>query len=82
MNPYARIGFSSSKFKDSKYDESKENLLNYYNSLGYRDAVIEKDTVYHNAIGNLNIDMQMKEGRRYYFGNITWRAIQSILILY
>ncbi len=74
LNPYARIGFSSSKFKDSKYDDSKENLLNYYNSLGYRDAVIEKDTVYHNAMGNLNIDMQMKEGRRYYFGNITWRG--------
>ncbi len=74
LNPYVRIGFSSSKFKDSKYEESKDNLLNFYNSLGYRDAVIEKDTVYHNALGNLNIDMQMKEGHRYYFGNITWRG--------
>jgi outer membrane protein insertion porin family len=48
--------------------------LNYYNSLGFRDAVIEKDTIYHNAVGHLNIDMQIKEGRRYFFGNITWRG--------
>ena len=74
LNPYVRVGFSSSKFKDNKYEESKENLMNYYNSLGYRDAVIEKDTVYHNAVGNLNIDMQLKEGHKYYFGNITWRG--------
>ena len=74
LNPYVRVGFSSSKFKDKKYEESKDNLLNYYNSLGYRDAVIDKDTVYHNAAGNLNIDMQMKEGHKYYFGNISWRG--------
>jgi outer membrane protein insertion porin family len=74
LNPYARINFSSAKFDVKKYEESKENLLNYYNSLGYRDAVIEKDTVYHNAAGNLNIDMQVKEGRRYYFGGISWRG--------
>jgi outer membrane protein insertion porin family len=74
LNPYARITFSSSKFNIKKYDESKDNLLNYYNSLGFRDAVIEKDTVYHNAAGNLNIDMQVKEGRKYFFGSITWRG--------
>ena len=74
LNPYARIGFSSSKYDIKKYDESKENLLNYYNSLGFRDAVIDKDTVYHNAVGHLNIDMQIKEGRKYFFGNITWRG--------
>ncbi len=74
LNPYARISFSSSKFDPNKFEESKENLLNYYNSLGYRDAVIEKDTVYHNKAGNLNIDMQLKEGRKYFFGNITWRG--------
>jgi len=74
LNPYARINFSSAKFDIKKYDESKDNLLNYYNSLGFRDAVIERDTVYHNAVGNLNIDMQLKEGRKYFFGGITWRG--------
>lgn len=74
LNPYARISFSSSKFDPIKYEESKENLLNHYNALGFRDAVIEKDTVYHNNAGNLNIDMQVKEGHKYFFGNITWRG--------
>jgi len=74
LNSYARFSLSSSKFNIKKYEESKDNLLNYYNSLGFRDAVIEKDTVYHNAGGNLNIDLQMKEGRKYYFGNINWRG--------
>ncbi len=74
LNPYLRIKLSSSKFNPKKYDEAKDNLLNYYNSLGFRDAVIEKDTVYHNAAGNLNIDMQMKEGKKYFFGNLTWRG--------
>ena len=74
LNPYLRIKLSGAKYNPKKYDEAKDNLLNYYNSLGYRDAVIEKDTVYHNAAGNLNIDMQMKEGKKYYFGNLTWRG--------
>lgn len=74
LNPYIRIKLSGSKYNPKKYDEAKDNLLNYYNSLGFRDAVIEKDTVYHNAAGNLNIDMQMKEGKKYYFGNLTWRG--------
>jgi len=74
LNPYARLSLSSAKFNIKKYEESKDNLLDYYNSLGFRDAVIVKDTVYHNAVGNLNIDLQMKEGRKYYFGNINWRG--------
>jgi outer membrane protein insertion porin family len=74
LNPYIRIKLSGSKYNPKKYEEAKDNLLNYYNSLGFRDAVIEKDTVYHNAAGNLNIDMQMKEGKKYYFGNLTWRG--------
>ena len=74
LNPYMRFKFSSSKFSEKKYDESKDNLMNYYNSLGFRDAVVEKDTVYHNAAGNLNIDIQLKEGRKYFFGNISWRG--------
>ena len=74
LNPYIRIKLSGSKYNPKKYEEAKDNLLNYYNSLGFRDAVIEKDTVYHNAAGNLNIDMQMREGKKYYFGNLTWRG--------
>ena len=30
LNPYIRLSLSSAKFNEKKYEESKENLLNYY----------------------------------------------------
>lgn len=74
LDPYVRIKLSSAKFDEKKYLEDKESLIDYYNTLGYRDATVERDTVYNTANGNLNIDIKMNEGRRYYFGNITWRG--------
>lgn len=74
MDPYVRIKFSSAKFDEKKYTEDKESILEYYNTLGYRDAIIDKDTVYSVGNGNLNIDLKMNEGRKYYFGNISWRG--------
>jgi outer membrane protein insertion porin family len=50
MDPYVRIKFSSAKFDEKKYTEDKESILEYYNTLGYRDAIIDKDTVY--SVGN------------------------------
>ncbi|QNA44893.1 BamA/OMP85 family outer membrane protein [Lacibacter sediminis] len=74
LDPWFRIKFSAAKFNQNKYIEDKEKILTYYNSLGYRDAVIEKDTNYYNSKGNLVIDVKVDEGRQYYFGNITWRG--------
>ncbi|MFN3665108.1 MAG: outer membrane protein assembly factor [Sediminibacterium sp.] len=74
LDPYARIKLSSAKFDRQKFSEDKESLLEYYNSLGFRDALIEKDTVYYNKAGNINIDLKINEGRKYYFGDITWRG--------
>ena len=74
IDPYFRFKLSSAKFNDKKYAEDKVKLLEYYNSLGYRDAVIEADTQYYNKKGNLNVDIKVAEGHRYYFGNITWKG--------
>jgi outer membrane protein insertion porin family len=76
LDPYFRVKsiFSSSKYNEQKFQEDKQSLVNYYNSLGYRDAAIVDDTVYSVDNGNLNIDLDVKEGRRYYFGNIEWRG--------
>jgi outer membrane protein insertion porin family len=74
LDPYIRLKLSGAKFDEKKYTDDKDNILDYYNSLGYRDAVIEKDTVYHTKRGDLNIDIKMNEGHRYYFGNISWRG--------
>lgn len=63
--------FKKSKFIKENYEIDKINLINKYNELGYRDAVIVKDTYYlkHN---NIHIDITVKEGPQYYFRNITF----------
>jgi outer membrane protein insertion porin family len=74
LDPYVRLKFASAKFDEKKYEEDKEKLLDFYNSIGYRDATIERDTVYSTLGGNINIDLKVNEGHKYYFGNITWRG--------
>jgi len=75
LDPYFRFKlFSSAKFNAQKYSEDKEKVLEYYNSLGYRDASIAADTQYYNLKGNLNVDIKVAEGRKYYFGNISWKG--------
>jgi outer membrane protein insertion porin family len=76
LDPYLRLKgvFSSSKFNDQKFQDDKQSMVEYYNALGYRDAAVVADTVYPVLNGNLNIDMKVGEGHRYYFGDITWRG--------
>ncbi len=74
LDPYVRVKLNSAKFDQNKYIDDKDKILEYYNTLGYRDAVIEKDTVYSTGRGNINIDIKVAEGRKYYFGNISWRG--------
>jgi len=74
LDPYIRLKLSGAKFDEKKFIDDKESLLEYYNSLGFRDAIIDRDTVYHVRRGGLNIDIKVNEGHRYYFGNINWRG--------
>jgi outer membrane protein insertion porin family len=75
LDPYFRFKlFSSAKFDEKKYVEDKEKVLDQYNALGYRDAQILADTMYYTKDGNLNIDLKVTEGRKYYFGDIAWRG--------
>ncbi|HVZ95836.1 MAG TPA: POTRA domain-containing protein [Chitinophagaceae bacterium] len=73
LDPYIRFKLSSSKYNDKKYQDDKQKILDYYNSLGFRDAQIDDDTLY-NDNGNLDVAIKLKEGHRYYFGNITWKG--------
>jgi outer membrane protein insertion porin family len=75
LDPYFRFKlFSSAKFNAQKYAEDKEKVLEYYNSLGYRDAAIVADTQLTTKNGNLNVELNVEEGKKYYFGNITWKG--------
>lgn len=75
IEPWFRFKmFANAKFNEKKYLEDKEKVLTYLNSQGFRDAQIIADTQYLNAKGNLNVDLKIDEGRKYYFGNITWKG--------
>ena len=75
LDPYLRFKlFTSAKFNQTKYDEDKQKVIDYYNSVGYRDANITEDTTYFTSRGTLNVDIKLSEGEKYYFGNIKWKG--------
>lgn len=61
-----------SKFQPGEFDEAKDNLINFYNAEGYRDAKITFDTVYAYDDKTIDVEVQIKEGRQYYFREIDW----------
>jgi outer membrane protein insertion porin family len=62
--------FKASKFKRDDYEEDKRKLIEFYNSKGFRDAHVIADTVYAADYKNLNINIYVEEGKKYYFRNI------------
>jgi outer membrane protein insertion porin family len=74
LKPYFSPSFSNAKFNPEKYAEDKDKIIDYYNSNGYRDVQIVKDTTITNSEGNRDIFIKVEEGDKYYFGNITWRG--------
>ncbi len=61
-----------SKFIQDKYDQDKVNLVNYYQSLGFRDAKIVSDSVWRNPQNNYEINIKLHEGKKYYIGDINF----------
>lgn len=66
--------FSSSKFIQEKYEDDKLALIDFYNTLGFRDARIAKDSVWRNDDGDLELQIELDEGNRYYFRDIAWKG--------
>jgi outer membrane protein insertion porin family len=71
--PKGRI-FSSSKFIKNDYEDDKEKVIAFYNTLGYRDARIASDSIWRNEDGGLMLKLNINEGNQYYFRNITWKG--------
>jgi len=65
--------FKSSKFIRDDYKEDLNNLVTRFNDQGFRDAVVLRDSLYPSPDGkNVNLDIYVEEGNRYYFGDIKW----------
>ncbi|MDN5578466.1 MAG: outer membrane protein assembly factor BamA, partial [Chryseobacterium sp.] len=61
-----------SKFIQEKYEEDKGNLINYYRSLGFRDAQIVSDSVWRNPKNQYEINVKLNEGKKYYIGDVNF----------
>ena len=60
-----------SKYIKDKYEEDLKSIVNKYKENGYRDARIKSDTVVYNKDkNNIDITINLIEGRKYYFGDI------------
>jgi outer membrane protein insertion porin family len=64
--------FGSKKFKQDKYDEDKQTLIDKMQGNGYRDAEVVGDSVWRNDENTVNVKIKVYEGPKYYFGNIKW----------
>jgi outer membrane protein insertion porin family len=75
LDPYFRPKFfNGAKFDQNKFDDDLNKVLSYYNNEGYRDAQIADTSVYLNDKGNLQVDIKVTEGHKYYFGDIVWKG--------
>lgn len=63
-----------SKFNDKDFEEDKKALIAYYNNIGYRDAKIVRDSIWRRDNGNMEIQLSIDEGQKYYFRNIVWKG--------
>ncbi|HOY71772.1 MAG TPA: outer membrane protein assembly factor BamA [Tenuifilaceae bacterium] len=64
--------FKSAKFIQSDYDESKDNLIAFYNENGYRDSKILKDSVFTLNNKRIGINFLVHEGPQYHIRSISW----------
>lgn len=64
--------FGSGKFNKEKYEEDKLTLVSKMQEKGFRDAAILKDSVYRYNDKTVGIKIDLNEGPKYYFGDVTW----------
>ncbi len=64
--------FRAKKFINERYEEDKQKIIDKYNELGYRDAIIEVDSVTPYDEKTVDVYMKIYEGNKYYLRNITW----------
>ncbi len=64
--------FKAKKFVQEKYEEDKDRIIEKYNELGYRDALIYSDSVVDVGDNLVDVYVNIDEGHKYYIRNIEW----------
>ena len=64
--------FQNTKLKTDDYKEDKNLLVDFYNSNGFRNATILKDSIYDIDEKHIGIDIDLSEGNKFYIRNVKW----------
>ncbi|WP_317899188.1 outer membrane protein assembly factor BamA [Aurantibacillus circumpalustris] len=64
--------FNSGKYLEENLEKDLPAIAAKYNSKGYRDARVIKDSVYFISDNRVAIDIYVNEGHKFYFGNFKW----------
>jgi len=67
-----RYLFSSSKIIEKDYAEDLKSIINFYHSKGFRDLEIINEDFVELSDQNMQINIEIKEGEQYFFGDISW----------
>ncbi len=64
--------FKGSKYIEKNFEEDLNLIVDRYNSKGYRDASVIRDSIYIIDDNNIGIDIEVYEGNKYYYRDIKW----------
>ena len=66
--------FQTKKFVADEFENDKKLIIEKYNEIGYRDAMIVADSVVRSKEDSTRVDVYMTvdEGNKYFFRDITW----------
>ena len=62
--------WKKSKYIIKDFKEDKENVIDFYKEKGYRDARIISDSLIRNNDNTISLNINVEEGKKYYFGDI------------
>jgi len=62
--------WKKSKYIINDFKEDKEKLIDFYKEKGFRDARIISDSLIRNKDNSISLNINVEEGKKYYFGEI------------
>jgi outer membrane protein insertion porin family len=66
--------WTGTKMISKTYETDKAAIVDFYNSKGYRDMRIVNDSISHYKDYKVDVNINIDEGDKYYFRNITWKG--------
>jgi len=69
-----KVFLKGSKLIADDYKEDQDNIVSYYNEIGFRDARVLGDSLWREEDGDIMMRLDIHEGNQYYVRNITWKG--------